>query len=212
MNKLIFLVAIIVFINSQAISAQINSIAYIDKLPDAINIEQVKTDTITSSERKNKIAILPFRIIIDKIVASDEDAVKGQNGARELLKDHTGTLELQDVNITNSKLFKAGITQANFKGYTSKEFCEILGVEFVVQVLAEITSINVSNSNSSSTSGGNTRTTFTKSYDAKSQVSIINDQGETVFDETRKPFFVLKEVESYFASVAYLLKRSPIYK
>lgn len=202
----------ILFFNTQIIGARHFSFANNDKLHGAIYVGQVLNDTTNPAERKNKFAILPFRILIDKIVAADEEAVKGQTSSSELFKDHTGTLELQDISLTNAKLFKAGVTQVNFKGYTSKEFCEILGVEYVVQVLAEITSKNVANTNSTSTNNGNTRTTFTKSYNAKAQVSIINDKGDVVYNETRKPFFLLKESGSYFASVAYLLKRSPMYK
>lgn len=212
MKKFYKLAILFIFIHLQSSFASFNEALFVKDLQWTQNSKKIELDTISAVERKGKIAILPFRIIIDKIVASDEEAIKGQTSANELLQGHIGELVLQDVSVTNSKLFKAGITQANFKGYTSKEFCEILGVEFVVQVLAEITSKDVATVNSSSTNGGNKRTTYSKTYDAKSQVSIINDQGESVFNDTRKPFFMLNEVGSYFASVAYLLKRSPIYK
>lgn len=202
----------ILLISSTQLIAQYNTMTNYNLFDDAITNDQVLKDTLPQSDRKNKIAVLPFRIIIDKIVASEEEAGKGQNNISLLLKDHLGSLELQDVTLTNKTLFKDGITQSNFKGYSPKEFCEMLGVEFVVQVFTETTSKSVSNSSSSSTINGSRKTTFKKSYDSKSQVSIFNDQGATIFNETRKPFFILNEIDSYFASVNYLLKRSPIYK
>ena len=45
---------------------------------------------------------------------------------------HHGDLKVQDPDDTNAKLYKAGITLENVRGFTSEDLCKALGVEYIV--------------------------------------------------------------------------------
>lgn len=185
-------------------------------------------------EHHNKVAILPFKYIIDRLDAGEEMTYKVQTEAYSFLKKHIGMLELQDPNTTNALLIKAGVNSSNIRGYTMGEICNMLGVEFVLQ--GTVTQNRTSASTYSSSSGsyktksnadnkGNaigsifgssgsasssTVSSSSQNYQSSITMNVYNDKGDNLFSKDHVG--VWSTNDAYKITLQYLLKKTPIYK
>lgn len=179
----------------------------------------------TAEERKNKVAVLPFRFIQDGQNAADEVSEEVQNECYAFLSKHAGLYTITSPRATNVKLNKAGITRETMKNYTMEEICKILGVEYIVDGMVTVNRTTQSNYGSgtySSTTKDNDKSTDKKSSGYESNYStstqnyqtvmdfkIFNDKSEIVYNQNRKAFWPQRD--AYKGTMEYLLKRCPLY-
>lgn len=179
-----------------------------------------------AANHKNRVAILPFRVLMDGKASGEDMQIKIQNECSALLNQHLGSLVLNDNQLTNATLIKAGINAQNMMGYTMQEICDLLGVEYVISGIVTIDrtdqttySSNTQNSaykktddaqKSKSSTYGSSYTTNTQNYATSLLLSIYNDKNENVFNQERKAFWHMQD--AYKATLEYLIKRSPLYK
>ncbi|MBL7695062.1 MAG: hypothetical protein JNK91_09470 [Ferruginibacter sp.] len=182
----------------------------------------------SEADRRNKIAILPFRFIADRQSADEEMSYKVQDEAFSLLSNHAGTLELQATATTNALLLKAGINQSTFRSFTPTEICNILGVEYIIQgtitqnrTTATTTQSNsgtVNTKNNTGKTGNDRKTTVSSSsssstyqnYKTSVTLGIFNDKGSSIYSDDHTAFW--SSADAYKNAIKYLLKRTPIYK
>lgn len=174
----------------------------------------------------NKIAIMPFTYLIDKLSASEEMQYKVQTECFTFLNNHVGELSIQDPMTTNATLIKAGINSDNIRGYTMGEICDILGVEYVVTGTITQNSTYVSNYSGSSTNSksdkkkdnsGRKSTTYSSTYSSSTQnyetaitMNIYTDKNSAIFSKDHTSFWPTDD--AYKITLQYLLKRTPVYK
>ncbi len=180
------------------------------------------------ADRKNKLAILPFRFITDRQSADEEMSYKVQDEAFSLLNSHSGTLELQATSTTNALLLKAGITQSNFRAFTPAEVCTVLGVEYIVQgtitqnkgtaTTTQSNNGSINTQNNTGKSGNDRKTTVSSSsssstyqnYKTSVNLAIFKDNGTSVYSDDHTAFW--STADAYKNAIKYLLKRTPVYK
>jgi hypothetical protein len=185
----------------------------------------------SKEERRNKIAILPFGYIseVDPSTAT-EMGMRIQEECRDFLVKNAGLYTLVENRLIDSKLAKAGITRANILTYSVDDLCEMLGAEFIIDGLVNITKTAQTTYGSQSVSGevkdkdkdktdgdkkvsgySSNYSTTTQNFSTQVTLKAYNDKGETVFSENRKPFFGGVK-DSYKSAMEYLLKRTPFYQ
>jgi hypothetical protein len=181
----------------------------------------------------NKVAILPFKYLIDKLDAGEEMTYKVQEEAFSFLSKHIGNLELQAPNTTNALLIKAGVSNNNIRGFTTGELCNILGVEYILQgtiTQNKTTASNIQTTNgsyknnsdnnnkgnigsifgSSGRANSSTFSTSTQNYKTSVTMNVFNDKGESTFSQNHDSFW--SSTDAYKITLQYLLKRTPIYR
>lgn len=182
--------------------------------------------TSTASNRKGQIAILPFEFITnDSALNPDAMAEQLQNDSYLSIKQNTNGLQLQDPITTNSLLAKNGISHSNIKSKTPKEMAILLGVENVVYGMANVTNKGTSsygsgvstyngketdkkdNKKASGTVYNSNNSTTTINYDTKIGLNFYNDQGTSLYSESRNSFGT--SFDAYHATINYLIKRCP---
>lgn len=187
----------------------------------------------TKEERRNKIAILPFGYLseVDAGTAT-EMGMRIQEECRDFLVKHAGIYTLVENRLIDSKLAKAGITRANILTYSVDDLCELLGAEFIIDGMVNITKTAQTTYGSQSVSGeikdkdkdkdksdgdkkvsgySSNYSTTTQNFSTQVTLKAYNDKGETVFSENRKPFLGGVK-DSYKSAMEYLLKRTPFYQ
>lgn len=212
--------------------SEINKIEFASGRTEILNTTAISTTMplFTAADRKGKIAVLPFEFITnDTSLNADAMAQQLQTDAYNSVKENTSELQLQDPITTNSLLAKQGLTQANLKTKTPKEMAEILGVEYVIYGIANVTNkgsstygSGVSTYNGKETEKKENRKEKTKSsgtiytsnngttltnYQTKIDLSFYNDQGTSLYSESRNAFG--SSFDAYHATVKYLIKRCP---
>lgn len=194
----------------------------------------VETSPANKADHHNKIAILPFKYLIDKQDAGEELTYKVQREAFTLLQGHVGSLEIQDPDATNTLLLKAGVTNSNVRGYTMGEICNILNVEFILQGLVnqestttsnvQSTTVDYKNKNFGTTSGkaigtvngsagwvnASTVTSTSQNYQTDITMNVYNDDGNSLFSQNHTSFWSMND--AYKITLQYLLKRIPLYQ
>lgn len=191
----------------------------------------VNNDALASHH--NKVAILPFKYLIDKLDAGEEMTYKVQEEAFSFLSKHIGNLELQAPNTTNALLIKAGVSNNNIRGFTTGELCNILGVEYIIQgtiTQNKTTASNIQTTNgsyknnsdnnnkgsigsifgSSGRANSSTINTSTQNYKTSVTMNVFNDKGESTFSQNHDSFW--SSTDAYKITLQYLLKRTPIYR
>lgn len=181
----------------------------------------------------NKVAILPFKYLIDKMDAGEEMTYKVQEEAFSFLSKHIGNLELQPPTTTNALLIKAGVSNSNIRGFTTGELCNILGVEYILQgtiTQNKTTASNIQTTNgsyknnsdnnnkgnigsifgSSGRANSSTFSTSTQNYKTSVTMNVFNDKGENTFSQNHDSFW--SSGDAYKITLQYLLKRTPIYR
>ncbi len=177
------------------------------------------------TDHHNKVAILPFRYVMDGQQAGEDMALKVQNECLALFNNHAGSYILLDNHTTNAFLIKAGINAQNIAGYTMQELCNILGVEYIISgmVTVDKTSQTAYNSNvqnttrnqksdtkKSTSSYGSSYSTSTQNYNTTLNMTIYNDKNQSVFNQDRKAFW--HDLDAYKSTLEYLVKRCPLYR
>ena len=130
-----------------------------EKLPYHVKISEIYKITFGSgrveffnkkpiSEHSNlenhhdKVAILPFAYIKNRIKGSDTLSYKIQDELYLFYNKHKKQLQFQDPKTTNVLLIKAGIVNNNLQGITMGEICNILEVEYVLQGTVSIEKVS----------------------------------------------------------------------
>ena len=111
------------------------------------------TMSATPVDHHNKIAILPFTFLMDNQPGSDEVGYKAQDDAYAILAQHVAGYTILDTRTTNAKLIQAGVTKDKMRGFTMKDICDILGVEYIIDG-----SVTQNKGYQTSSSGGSTNT------------------------------------------------------
>jgi len=174
----------------------------------------------------NKIAILPFRYLIEKQSAGDEISYKVQEECYTFLSKHVGELSIVDPMTTNAMLIKAGINQENIRAYTMGEICNILGVEYLITG-----TITQNRTSTSSYQGGvsNTKVKGDKNnfvsnlfsssssysssyqnYQTSMTMNVFTDKNTTIYSKEHASFW--QSTDAYKITLQYMLKHTPIYK
>ncbi len=213
--------------------ADVNKIVFASGRTEVINTAGAATDkksdqvqmTASSADRHNKIAVLPFTFLLDKKPGADEIGFKAQNETFAFLNKYSAGYTFLDTRSTNAALIKAGINRENMRGYTMKEICNILGVEYVVEgtVMQDKTVQTSYSSGSANTTikkedeNKAKASTYGSSYSSASQqyemtvsLAIYNDTNANIYNQTRKAFFPVND-GSFTAPLEFLLKRTPLY-
>lgn len=178
-------------------------------------------------DHHNKIAILPFTYLIDNQPGADEVGYKAQEDTYSFLSKHSAGYTILDPRTTNSKLIQAGVTKDKMMGFTMKNLCDILGVEYVIdgsvlQAKGYQTTSTVGNSNTKvkrndddkvkgvSTSNA-TYSNAAQRYEVSVSLHIYMDNNSSIYNQSHKAFFTNTD-GSYSSPLEYLLKRSPLYR
>ena len=179
---------------------------------------------VSTEDRRNKIAILPFSFLKDGQNLPQEASDEIQNECFARLSEHSGTYTVVNPRATNVILAKAGIDKSNMVKYSMAEICQMLGVEYVVDGMinqnntSESSSGNKSydfkkddkKSNRDKISGSSSYSTnVSKEYETFTTINIYNDKSENIYSQRRKALF--STVGAYKNTLGYLLKRSPLY-
>ena len=182
--------------------------------------------TATPADHHNKIAILPFAFLMDRQAGAQEVGIKAQEDTYAFLSKHTAGYTILDVRSTNAALIKAGITRDKLMGFTMKEICDILGVEYIIDG-----TITQNKGYATSSSYGNTNTDIKRKsddkvkvnssdysnsnsvqrYDVSVSLNIYMDNNASIYNQTHKAFLTNTD-GSYSSPLEYLLKRCPLYR
>jgi hypothetical protein len=177
----------------------------------------------------NKVAILPFNLIIDNQSGSPELGEKVQNDCYNIMSKKAVTMKFQDPSTTNALLIKKNINKENIKGFTMDELCNVLGVEYVVQ---GIVTLNKASSTSSSYQNGTTSkpsstdpkantskesgksstyssSTTTQNYSTNIVMNVFDEKGNKVFGKSHDSFW--QTPDAYKITLEFLAKKTPIY-
>mgnify|MGYP003577947187 CR=1 FL=1 len=208
--------------------SEINKIEFASGRTEIINKSNTSetAQTSTATERKGRIAILPFEFITnDAALNPNSMAEQLQNDSYLSIRENTHGLQLQDPVTTNSLLAKNGISYANIKSKTPKEIAILLGVENVVYGMANVTNKGTSSYGSgistyngketekkdskkaSGTVYNSNNATTTINYETKIGLNFYNDQGTNLYSESRNSFGT--GFDAYHATINYLIKRCP---
>lgn len=212
--------------------SEIGKIEFASGRTEVVNaqVAQSVSPVATPAERKGKIAVLPYSFITNEAALDPEAmAQQLQTDTYNSVKAYTSSLKLQDPITTNSLLAGQGLTHANLSSRTPQEMAALLGVEYVVYGIANVTN------KGTTTYGGGTSTysgketekkegrkettkasgtvysssnaTVLTNYDTKIDLSLFNDQGASIYSESRKAFG--SGADAYHATISYLVKRCP---
>lgn len=191
------------------------------------NTNQTGSTANQTKDVRNKVAILPFSFIKDSEGGADEVGLKAQTDTYAYLVKHSPGYTLLDPRTSNALLIKAGVTKDKMMGYTMKELCDIMGVEYVIdgtitqtKAAAMTNAVETNNANIKRNDNdkvkGASGSTFatsntTQRYDVTVSLSIYMNNDSSVFNEKRKALFGNTD-GSYNSSLEYLLKRCPLYR
>jgi hypothetical protein len=178
-------------------------------------------------DHHNKIAVLPFGFLVDKQPGAEEVGYKAQEDTYSFLVQHSAGYTILAPRTTNALLIKAGITRDKMRGFTMKEICDVLGVEYLVDGSV----IQNKGAQTSSTSGydntkvkrdnndkvknvssyGSTNSYSQQRYEVSVSLAIYMDNDISIYNQTHKAFFTNTD-GSYSSPLEYLLKRCPLYR
>lgn len=183
--------------------------------------------TATPVDHHNKIAIIPFTFLMDNQPGADAIGMKAQQDAFALLSQHSAGYTILDPRSTNAALIQAGATQDKLIGFTMKNLCDILGVEYIIQgTVTQNKGYQTSFSSSSDdtkikrgdgdkvkgvSSYGSTNSNAVQRYDVSVSLQIYMDNNASIYNESHKAFLSNTD-GSYSGPLEYLLKRCPLYR
>ena len=137
---------------------------------------------------------------------------------------------MQDPEQTNAKLFKAGITSDNGRGYTSDEICKILDVEYLISgtvnqhkqqvsisstyTMVKETPATTNRKGKETSKEGDATSTSSSSYTSdnyttKVTLKLHNDKGDTLFSGDHESIW--SGPEAYKNAFAFLWKKTPLF-
>jgi hypothetical protein len=216
--------------------ADIQQITYASGRVETFNVSPPPNPTAQSdpvapsastADHHNKIAILPFSFLIDRQVGAPEVGFQAQEDAYAFLSKHSAGYTLLDPRSTNARLIKAGVTAENRMGFTMKELCDILGVEYLIEgTIAQNKGYQTSTTTGSTNtkvkrndedkvkglnSSGYSSTNEAQRYDVSVSLNIYMDTNENIFNQSHKAFLSNTD-GAYNGPLTYLLKRCPLYR
>lgn len=179
------------------------------------------------AEHHNKIAILPFTYFMDNQPGANAIGLKAQQDAFGLLSQHSAGYTIIDPRTTNAALIQAGATPDKLIGFTMKNLCDILGVEYIID--GTVTQ-NKGYQTSSTTNYGNTNvkrddaekvkgvsgysssnSNSVQRYEVSVSLQIYMDNNVSIYNQSHKAFLSNTD-GSYSGPLEYLIKRSPLYR
>ncbi|MCX2452569.1 hypothetical protein OQX61_14930 [Pedobacter sp. PLR] len=192
-----------------------------DRQKDALNMAATPVD------HHNKIAILPFTFLMDNQPGAEQIGYKAQEDTYSFLSKHSAGYTIIDPRTTNAKLIQAGVTRDKMMGFTMKDICDILGVEYIIDgTILQNKGYQTSTSSGSAdtkvkrddaekvkkVSGTNVNyANSAQRYDVSVSLHIYMDNNASIYNQSHKAF--LSSVDgSYNSPLEYLLKRSPLYR
>lgn len=192
-----------------------------DRQKDAVTMQASPVD------HHNKIAVLPFSYLVDNQPGSDQIGYKAQEDTYAYLTKHSAGYTILDPRTTNALLVKGGVTKDKMMGFTMKEICDILGVEYVVDgtVMQNKGYQTSSSSGSSNTkvkrdgdkdvkgvsSYGSNYSNSVQRYEVAVSLHIYMDTNASIYNQSHKAFWTNTD-GSYSSPLEYLLKKCPLYR
>ena len=211
---------------------------------EVINLPKVavtenNSGSTAASEAHNKIAILPFGLVIDNRGGSEEIIYKIQSDCYDVMSKKSVSMQYQDPRTTNAILLQKEITRENFRAYSMEELCHILGVEFIIQGDVTINKGAQIASTSSNTTikgkpvdpkkgvwaapgqnavfrpTGNAKvsttqtSTLTQKYQTSVTMTIFDEHGSKIFSREHQSFW--PDQNAYKSTLEFLAKKTPIY-
>ena len=198
---------------------------------DTSPVQERQKDEVSMSaspvDHHNKIAILPFTYLIDNQPGADEIGYKAQEDTYAMLSQHSAGYTILDTRTTNALLVKGGVTKDKIMGFTMKEICDILGVEYVVDG-----TVTQSKGYQTSSTGGSTDAKVKRDGNEKVKgvssssstysnsvqrcaisvsLRIYMDTNANIYSQSHKAFWTTTDL-SYSSPLEYLLKRCPLYR
>lgn len=196
-------------------------------LPAAARQTDQVSMSATPVDHHNKIAILPFTFLLDNLPGAEQIGYKAQEDTYAFLSNHSAGYTILDTRTTNAKLVQAGVTRDKMMGFTMKDICDILGVEYVIDgTILQNKGYQTSSSTGSSDTKvkrdeeekikkvSNSNSSFGNSvqrYDVSVSLHIYMDNNASIYNQSHKAFLTSTD-GSYNSPLEYLLKRSPLYR
>lgn len=183
--------------------------------------------TATPVDHHNKIAIIPFTFLMDNQPGADAIGLKAQQDAFALLSQHSAGYTILDPRSTNAALIQAGVTRDKMIGFTMKNLCDILGVEYIID--GTVTQNKGYQTSYTSTSDdtkvkrddgdkvkdisnyGSSNSNAVQRFDVSVSLQIYMDNNASIYNENHKAFLSNTD-GSYSGPLEYLLKRCPLYR
>ncbi|QPH38917.1 hypothetical protein [Pedobacter endophyticus] len=181
----------------------------------------------TPADHHNKIAIIPFTYLMDNQPGAAAISLKAQQDAYSLLSQHSAGYTIIDPRTTNAALIQAGVTPEKMMGFTMKNLCDILGVEYIIDGTVTQNKGYLTNTTSNSEDTkikrndgdkvkgiSNSSSSFSSAaqrYDISVSLQIYMDNNASIYNASHKAFLSNTD-GSYTAPLEYLLKRCPLYR
>lgn len=183
--------------------------------------------TATPADHHNKIAILPFTFLMDNQPGAEAIGFKAQQDAFALLSQHSAGYTILDPRSTNAMLTQAGATRDKMIGFTMKNLCDILGVEYVIDgtvtqnkgyqtsYTATSDDTNVKRDDADKvkkvSTYGSSSSSAVQRFDVSVSLQIYMDNNASIYNESHKAFLSNTD-GSYSGPLEYLVKRCPLYR
>lgn len=185
------------------------------------------TMSATPADHHNKIAILPFTFLMDNQPGAEAIGMKAQQDAYAVLSKHSAGYTILDPRTTNAELIKAGATRDKMIGFTMKNLCDILGVEYVIDgtvtqnkgyqtsYTSGSSNANVKRDDAGKVKGvsdyNSSNSSAVQRFDVGVSLQIYMDNNASIYNESHKAFLSNTD-GSYSGPLEYLLKRCPLYR
>ncbi|WP_421941061.1 hypothetical protein [Pedobacter sp.] len=185
------------------------------------------TMSASPADHHNKIAILPFTFLMDNQPGADAIGLKAQQDAFGILTQHSAGYTILDPRTTNAALIQAGATRDKLIGFTMKNLCDILGVEYIIDgtvtqnkgyqtsSTSNVGSTNVKRDDAEKVKGVSSYSSANSSavqrYDVSVSLQIYMDNNASIYNQSHKAFLSNTD-GSYSGPLEYLLKRCPLYR
>lgn len=204
--------------------AEINKIVFASGREEVMNSPNTVRQSTASgpADRKGKLAVLPFKFTTNDQQLTLEDMQHRIQGdcADSFRHDAVGLVVVDPMQI-NAILAQNGITEDNIMAKTPQELATLLGAQYVVYGVANITNkgsqsygstVTSSKDKYGATTSKNTSVASTSgttliTYGTNIDLKIYNDTGANVHSSSRESFG--DTLDSYKATIKYLVKRTP---
>ena len=186
------------------------------------NTSELSKNTSSLTNRKGKMAVLPFKVITN-MSSIDKEAVgrQIQTDCSNTIKGESPMIEIVDPRIVNTTLAKNNISVDQLEVMSPDELAILLGVEHIVFGSYDIENTGTRTSGSTVTSYKSKKdrdkrkgtaissenSTTSDTYDSKITMDIYNDEGSNIYSVSRKPF--MAGLDKYHSTIKYLIKRAP---
>lgn len=215
----------------------INKIEFASRREEVFNevasstpLASASATTSTAEERKGKIAVLPFDFTTNAPNIDIESmSSRIQNACANSLRENTSSIDIQPPMTTNALLAKNGISAESIKTTSPQDLAVMLGVEFVLYGAfnlvdegartygSSVTTYkdkenkerngNDSKKKASGTAVTSNNTTTYETYDARLNLDIYDDEGKSVYSDSKRPFSA--GPDEYESPINFLVKRTP---